>query len=220
MFRAHDRAPAPAGEDITLGTSRRLGGDCLIRLALLRSAPISSASTGSRSSVLPVPAWSSRSSSTRSTACSCFRSISSARCCSPNGAHRSSARSPAAIRAATTLGRAGGREMIAHVWTRVGSSDNRVRRPLVDRCIAALDAHGVISAGHATLEAPTDRYISRYPAVGRERAPAQFSRTLQAIAKSNVRGRFEPDYPTASVGWRESTQKVRFGAFAREDERR
>jgi hypothetical protein len=53
-----------------------------------------------------------------------------------------------------------------HVWTPVGSAKNPgQRRLLVDRYIAAVDANGVISTGHAALESPEGIYISLYPGV-------------------------------------------------------
>jgi len=105
------------------------------------------------------------------------------------------------------------RELIVHVWTPVGSAENPVRRPLVDRYIAAVDGKGVISTGHAAMQVPPDIYISHYPAVELERSPDQFNHTLQATPENNVPGKFQPSYAEEAAGWCESTEKVRFGEY-------
>ena len=78
--------------------------------------------------------------------------------------------------------------LTVHVWTPVGSARAQAnRRLIVDRYIAAVDANGVISTGHAALESPEGIYISLYPGVGnrsfagRVRAhPARDSREQRA----------------------------------------
>ncbi len=101
-------------------------------------------------------------------------------------------------------------EMIVHVWTPLGSSENAELQPIVDRYIAAVDAKGVISTGHAALEVPAELYISHYPAVEIERSPDQFNQTLRATAENNVPGKFQPSYADEAAGWCPSTEKVRF----------
>ncbi|MFX1763332.1 DUF308 domain-containing protein [Paraburkholderia sp. A1RI-2L] len=100
--------------------------------------------------------------------------------------------------------------LTVHVWTPVGTSKAEARRqPLIDRYIAAVDRDGVISTGHAALEAPENLYISLYPAVEIDRSPDEFSRLLRATAENDVPGLFQPDYATESKAWCPSTRKVR-----------
>lgn len=103
--------------------------------------------------------------------------------------------------------------LTVRVWTPVGSADVRGRRLLVDRYIAAIDAHGTISTGHAALEMRPDVYISHYPAVEIERDSSEFSRILRASAENDVKGRFQPSYPEEVAGWCEADQKVEFRIY-------
>lgn len=68
------------------------------------------------------------------------------------------------------------RQMVVHVWTAVASSANPVRRPLIDRYIAAVDRQGAVSTGHATLEMPPDLYISHYGATDQDRSASESGR--------------------------------------------
>jgi uncharacterized membrane protein HdeD (DUF308 family) len=107
---------------------------------------------------------------------------------------------PAADEAALTV----------HVWTPVGSAKGEARRqPIVDRYIAAVDRNGVISTGHAALEAPDGIYVSLYPAVEFDRSPDDFARLLRATRENDVPGVFQPDYATESKAWCPSTVQVR-----------
>ncbi|HEI8864658.1 HdeD family acid-resistance protein [Serratia sp. AKBS12] len=100
--------------------------------------------------------------------------------------------------------------LTVHVWTPVGSSKNAtVPHPVIDRYIAAVDKDGVISTGHAALEAPEGVYISLYPAEDIDRSPEQFTRLLRATEENNVAGVFQPDYMTESSEWCPSTVRVR-----------
>ncbi|SDV47602.1 HdeD family acid-resistance protein [Chitinasiproducens palmae] len=102
------------------------------------------------------------------------------------------------------------RELIVHVWTPTGSAKAKaLRRPVIDRYIAAVDVNGVISTGHAALESSEGVYISLYPAVEIDRSPEDFARLLRATADNDVPGTFQPDYLTESAAWCESTVKVR-----------
>lgn len=103
--------------------------------------------------------------------------------------------------------------LIVHVWTAVGSADNAVRRPVIDRYIAAVDAKGVISTGHAALEMAPDVYISHYPAVEIDRSPDEFARTLLATAENDVPGRFQPSYAYESSQWCASTERIAFADY-------
>jgi uncharacterized membrane protein HdeD (DUF308 family) len=104
-------------------------------------------------------------------------------------------------------------DLIVHVWTPVGSAEGAVRRPIIDRYAAAVDAHGVISTGHAALEVSPDIYISHYPGVEIERSPDQFMQTLKATAENDIPGKFQPSYAEEAAGWCESTEKVVFREY-------
>jgi uncharacterized membrane protein HdeD (DUF308 family) len=100
--------------------------------------------------------------------------------------------------------------LTVHVWTPVGSAKNKTHRhPVIDRYIAAIDKDGVISTGHAALEAPQGIYISLYPAVEIDRSPSEFTNTLRATHENDVPGTFQPDYATESKAWCPSTRQVR-----------
>lgn len=103
--------------------------------------------------------------------------------------------------------------MVVHVWTPVGSSKHAaVRRPLIDRYVAAVDVNGVISTGHAALEAgPT--YLSLYPGAEIDRSPDEFARLLRADASNDIPGRYLPSYPEEAASWCESTTKITFHRY-------
>lgn len=105
--------------------------------------------------------------------------------------------------------------LTVHVWTPVGSARTQAQRALiVDRYIAAVDANGVISTGHAALESPEGIYISLYPGVEIDRSPDEFGRILRATRENDVPGIFQPDYATESKAWCESTTKVRIRNYS------
>jgi uncharacterized membrane protein HdeD (DUF308 family) len=100
--------------------------------------------------------------------------------------------------------------LTVHVWTPVGSSKARTQwHPVVDRYIAAVDRNGVISTGHAALEAPGGIYVSLYPAVEIDHSPEDFSRLLRATRENDVPGVFQPSYTIESEAWCPSTVRVR-----------
>jgi uncharacterized membrane protein HdeD (DUF308 family) len=105
--------------------------------------------------------------------------------------------------------------MVVHVWTPAGSAKNRaLSRPVVDRYIAAVDINGVISTGHAALEAG-ELYLSLYPAVEIDRSPDEFTRLLRADASNDVAGRYLPNYAQEAAAWCESTMRISFRRFDR-----
>ncbi len=104
-------------------------------------------------------------------------------------------------------------DLVVHVWTPAGSADDVVPHPLVDRYIAAVDAKGVISTGHAALECAPDVYASHYPAVEIDRSTGDFTQMLRATAINNVAGKFQPSYAQEAEGWCESTVEVRFDQY-------
>lgn len=105
--------------------------------------------------------------------------------------------------------------LIVHVWTPTGAAGDVVPRPLVDRYIAAVDSKGVISTGHAALEAPPGIYISLYPKVEIDRSGTDFARVLRATADNDVPGNFMHNYDTEADGWCPSTAQVRFERYNR-----
>ncbi|WP_347557389.1 MFS transporter [Robbsia sp. KACC 23696] len=121
--------------------------------------------------------------------------------------------SAAAVNPAPATTAAPAAPMVIHVWTPVGSSKGGgVRRPVVDRYIAAVDAKGVISTGHAALEAGS-LYLSLYPAVEIDRSPDEFARLLRADASNDVKGRYLPSYPEEAASWCESTTRISFTQY-------
>ncbi len=100
--------------------------------------------------------------------------------------------------------------LTVHVWTPVGlSKSEALRRPIVDRYIAAADRNGVISTGRAALETPEGIYVSLYPAVEIDRLPDDFARLLRATHENDVPGVFQPNYPIESKALCPSTMRVR-----------
>jgi len=100
--------------------------------------------------------------------------------------------------------------LTVHVWTPSGSAKEETRNyPVVNRYIAAVDINGVVSTGHAALEAPEGVYVSLYPAQEIDHSPEQFGTLLRATAENDIGGVFQPDYPTESKAWCPSTVQVR-----------
>ncbi|MDB5655172.1 MAG: putative rane-bound protease [Tardiphaga sp.] len=117
---------------------------------------------------------------------------------------------PAALWHEQTADQAGADVLVVHVWTPTGGNRRARRRPLVDRYIAAVDASGTVSTGHAALELAPALYVSHYPAVEIDRAPDEFGRVLRAGAENDLPGRFLPSYAEEAAGWCEATEHVRF----------
>lgn len=103
--------------------------------------------------------------------------------------------------------------LVLHVWTPVGSASDPLRRPLIDRWIAAVDKKGQISTGHAALELVPDLYISHYPRTEVERSSADFIRQLRATFCNDVPGRFLPSYRYEADTWFEADAQVFFRRF-------
>lgn len=104
-------------------------------------------------------------------------------------------------------------DVIVHVWTPTGGIVPLHRG--VERYVAARDEKGIVSTGHAALEAPPDIYISHYPAVEIDRAPSQFARALRATPDNDVPGLFKPSYAEESAEWCPSTVQVRLAGLNR-----
>lgn len=117
---------------------------------------------------------------------------------------------PTALWVPATPDDAGKDDLVVHVWTPAGPGRSARRRPLVDRYIAAVDANGIVSTGHAALELTPNVYVSHYPAVEIDRAPDEFGRVLRAGVENDLPGRFQPSYAEEAQGWCEATEHVRF----------
>lgn len=112
-----------------------------------------------------------------------------------------------AARVADPAGAVAGRgSATVHVWTPTGALTSLDHT--VSRYVAALDEHGMISTGHAAMEAG-DTYISHYPAQEIEHDSSDFRRLLRATAENDVAGHFQPSYAEESAGWCPSTMQVR-----------
>lgn len=103
--------------------------------------------------------------------------------------------------------------MVVRVWTPVGSADVSTRRPVLDRYIAAVDKNGVISTGHAALQAPSV-YISHYPAVEIDRDSGDFMAMFRATKENDMPGRFQPSYEVEVAGWCEADASVEFHNYS------
>ncbi|MET0969044.1 MAG: protease [Tardiphaga sp.] len=122
---------------------------------------------------------------------------------------------PTALWVPATPDDAGADDLVVHVWTPAGPGRSARPRPLVDRYIAAVDANGTVSTGHAALELAPNVYVSHYPAVEIDRAPDEFGRVLRAGAENDLPGRFLPSYVDEAAGWCEATEHVRFTCIDR-----
>ncbi|MEB6377752.1 MFS transporter [Leclercia adecarboxylata] len=105
-------------------------------------------------------------------------------------------------------------QLIVHVWTPEGSAKQQtLPRPVINRYIAAVDANGVISTGHAALEYPPELYISLYPAAEIDRSPSEFFNLLKAVEANTVAGKYQPNYRYEAGIWCESNRKIHFSTF-------
>ena len=103
--------------------------------------------------------------------------------------------------------------LLVRVWTPTGSARDALPQPLIDRYVAAVDANGVISTGHAALEVAPDLYVSHYPAQEIDHSPDDFRRLLRATRDNDVPGRFQPSYAIESAGWCPATAQVSFERY-------
>lgn len=104
--------------------------------------------------------------------------------------------------------------LTVHIWPPVGTANTSpIHRPVINRYIAAVDADGVISTGHAALELSPDIYISLYPESDIDRSPSEFLNILKATQDNNVPGVFQPNYATEAANWCESDRKIYFTQY-------
>lgn len=100
--------------------------------------------------------------------------------------------------------------LTVYVWTPVGSSVVRERYRIIDRYIAAVDQNGVISTGHAALEAGDNLYVSHYPRDEIDRDSGNFRAVLRAGEHNDVAGRFLPSLAEEVASWCRPDKQVIF----------
>lgn len=105
-------------------------------------------------------------------------------------------------------------QMVVHVWTAVASATDPLRRPLIDRYVAAVDRRGTVSTGHTALEMLPDLYISHYRLAEQDRSGNEFRQALHAGEQNSVPGRFLPAYAFEAAEWCEATEHVTFRRFS------
>lgn len=106
--------------------------------------------------------------------------------------------------------------LVVHIWTPEGTaSAATIPRPIINRYIAAVDAQGVISTGHAAIELSPSVYLSLYPVADIDRSPSEFFRILKATRNNDVPGTFLPDYATEVANWCDSDRKIVFHQYSR-----
>ncbi|MGE7414103.1 DUF4105 domain-containing protein [Methylobacterium tarhaniae] len=98
--------------------------------------------------------------------------------------------------------------LTVYVWTPTGHATTPARQRLIRRYIAAVNARGTISTGHAALAQGTDLYISHYPAVELDRSTANLRSSLRAGPENDVPGRFLPSYAEEAADWCDATVTV------------
>jgi MFS family permease/uncharacterized membrane protein HdeD (DUF308 family) len=103
--------------------------------------------------------------------------------------------------------------LTVHVWTPVGSAVQPLRRPVIDRYIAAIDRRGVISTGHAALSLPDGTYVSLCPAEDIDHSPDEFGTMLRAGSENDVPGEFKPSFEAECAGWRAPDREVSFQRY-------
>jgi uncharacterized membrane protein HdeD (DUF308 family) len=106
-------------------------------------------------------------------------------------------------------------DLVVHVWTPAAAGPPQIRRPLLERYVAAIDRNGAVATGHAALEVRSSLYLSHYPAAELDLAPEDFRRALRAGAENDVAGRFLPSYRDEVADWCEANEHVRFSRFDR-----
>lgn len=96
--------------------------------------------------------------------------------------------------------------ILIRVWTPTGQA--RSRRPVIDRYLAATDADGAFSTGHATLELTPDIYISHCPATDFDPAGRSLVDVLHGGVGNDVPGIFQRSYDDEVQDWRPADVSV------------
>lgn len=103
--------------------------------------------------------------------------------------------------------------LVVHVWTAVGSVEDRIRLPLIERYIVALSRKGRAFSGHTALECGPDLYISHHP---RDRLSIGAHNVVQearATPENNRPGHWGHSYTDEAATSRPSTLQIRFRAY-------
>ena len=100
-----------------------------------------------------------------------------------------------------------------YVWTPAGAAIEPLRRPLIDRYIAAVDGNGVVSTGHSALELAPDIYISHYPGMEIDHSPTDFTRLLRAGRENDIEGRWIASHADEVSDWCEADARVAFTRY-------
>lgn len=103
--------------------------------------------------------------------------------------------------------------LTVYVWTPIGSAKDARRRYIVDRYIAAVDAGGNISTGHAALALAPDVYISHYPLNDISHSAQDFRQLLHSGEQNNVDGRFLPGLQQEVAAWCPPDKKIQFHRY-------
>ena len=103
--------------------------------------------------------------------------------------------------------------LVVHVWTAVGSVEDRIRLPLIERYIVALSRKGRAFSGHTALECGPDLYISHHP---RDRLSIGAHNVVQearATPENNRPGHWGHSYSDEAATSRPSTLQIRFRVY-------
>ena len=103
--------------------------------------------------------------------------------------------------------------LVVHVWTAVGSVDDRIRLPLIERYVVALSRKGRAFSGHTALECGPDLYISHHP---RDRLSIGAHNVVQearATPENNRPGHWGLSYSDEAATSRPSTLQIRFRVY-------
>ena len=102
---------------------------------------------------------------------------------------------------------------MVHVWTAVGSIEERIRLPLIERYIVALSRKGGAVSGHTALECGPGLYISHHP---RDRLRINANNVMQearASPENNRPGHWGLSYTEEAAASRPSTLQIRFRVY-------
>jgi hypothetical protein len=103
--------------------------------------------------------------------------------------------------------------LVVHVWTAVGSVEDRIRLPLIERYVVALSRKGNAVSGHTALECGPGLYISHHP---RDRLRINANNVMQearAIPENNRPGHWGVSYVEEAAASRPSTLQIRFRVY-------
>lgn len=103
--------------------------------------------------------------------------------------------------------------LVVHVWTAVGSVEDRIRLPLIERYVVALSRKGRAFSGHTALECGPDLYISHHP---RDRLSIGAHNVVQearATPENNRPGHWGHSYSDEAATSRPSTLQIRFRVY-------